>query len=62
MRIKTSKKEENGTCGEGKYRVLLYSRRASLVNEFCLDTQDNEVADMQAAEQLLRDTLRSSYT
>lgn len=57
MRIKSSNQKENGSCGEGKYRVLLYSRRASLVNEFCLDPQKDKIEDLQAAEQFLRDTL-----
>ena len=57
MRLKASKKNENGSCGEGKYRVLLYSRRASLVNEFCFDPQENEIAGLQEAEKFLRDTL-----
>ena len=57
MRIKASDKQENGTCGEGNYCVQLYSRRASLVSEFCLDAQENNLADMDAAEQLLRQTM-----
>jgi hypothetical protein len=57
MRIKASKKKENGSCGDRNYRVLLYSRRASLVKEFCFDPQENEVADLQEAEQLLCATL-----
>ena len=57
MRMKTSKKPNLGTCGEGKYCVQLYSRRASLVSEFCLDMQENNLLDLEAAEQLLRQTL-----
>lgn len=57
MRIKTSKRPNNKTCGEGKYCVQIHSRRAALVNEFCLDMQDNNVTDLEAAEQLLRETL-----
>lgn len=57
MRIKSSPKQNNGTCGEGKYCVQLYSRRAALVNEFCLDKQENNIADFEAAEKLLRQTI-----
>lgn len=58
MRIKASEKEQNGTCGEGKYCVQIYSRRAALVSEFCLDMQENDVPDMAAAETFLRQNLR----
>lgn len=54
MRLKSSIKRNNRTCGEGEYCVKLYSRRASLVNEFCLDKQENNIVDMEAAEKLLR--------
>ena len=57
MGIKTSNKQDDGTCGEGKYCVQLYSRRAILVKEFCLDARENNIADMEEAEQLLRHTL-----
>ena len=57
MGIKTSNKQDDGTCGEGKYSVQLYSRRAILVKEFCLDAQENNIADIEDAEQLLRHTL-----
>lgn len=57
MRLKSSKKQNNGTCGEGKYCVQLYSRRASLVNEFCLDKQENNIVDIEAAEKLLRQSI-----
>lgn len=57
MRLKSSSKQNNGTCGEGKYCVQLYSRRATLVNEFCLDKQENNIPDIEAAEELLRQTL-----
>lgn len=57
MRLKTSSKQSNGTCGEGNYCVQLYSRRASLVNEFCLAKQENNIADIEAAEVLLRETM-----
>ncbi|MGB5625227.1 MAG: hypothetical protein WBM61_05800 [Woeseiaceae bacterium] len=57
MRLKSSVKKNKSTCGEGKYCVQLYSRRASLVNEFCLDKQENNIADIEAAERLLRQTM-----
>jgi len=57
MRIKASKKQNNETCGEGEICVQLYSRRASLVSEFCLDAQENNLADLDAAEQLMRHTM-----
>ena len=57
MRLKSSTKQSNETCGEGKYCVQLYSRCASLVNEFCLDGQENKIADIEAAEKLLRQTM-----
>jgi hypothetical protein len=57
MRFRTSKKQKNGTCGEGNYCVQIYSRRASLVSEFCLDTQVNRLPNMETAAQLLRETL-----
>jgi hypothetical protein len=56
MRLKASTKKNDETCGEGKYCVQLHSRRASLVNEFCLNTQENNIANVDAAEQLLRET------
>ncbi len=57
MRLKTSVKNDNETCGEGKYCVQVHSRRASLVTEFCLDTQENNIANVEAAETLLRQTM-----
>ena len=57
MRLTTTAKEENKTCGEGSYRVQVYSRRASLVNEFCLGRQENNIANIEAAEKLLRETM-----
>jgi hypothetical protein len=56
VRLKSSTKQNNETCGEGKYCVKLHSRRAALVNEFCLDEQENNIADIEAAENLLRET------
>jgi hypothetical protein len=57
MRLKASNKKNDETCGEGKYCVQLHSRRASLVNEFCLDTRENNIANIETAEQLLRETI-----
>ena len=57
MAIKTSNKQDDGTCGEGKFCVQLYSRRAVLVKEFCLDAEENNIVDIEAAEQLLRHAL-----
>jgi len=57
MRLKTSTKKNNGTCGVGEYRVQLHCRRASLVNEFCLNKKENNIADIEAAEELLRQTM-----
>jgi hypothetical protein len=57
MRLKASTKKNDETCGEGKYCVQLHSRRASLVNEFCLDTRENNIANIETAEQLLRETI-----
>ena len=57
MRLKTSIKQNNANCGDGKYCVQLYSRRATLANEFCLDKRENNIADIEAAEELLRQTM-----
>jgi len=57
MRIKVSRKQDDGSCGEGKYRVQVHSRRAALITEFCLDKHENKLADMEAAKSLLSDTL-----
>lgn len=57
MRIKAARKNDNGTCGAGKYCVQLYSRRAALVTEFCLDAEENDIPDLAAAERLVRQTL-----
>ncbi len=57
MRLQASLKKNNETCGEGNYCVQLHSRRATLVNEFCLDTKENSIANIEAAEKLLRETM-----
>ena len=54
MHHKSSIKQNNGTRGEARYCPQLYSRRASLVNEFRLDKQKNNIAEIEAAEKLLR--------
>ena len=60
MRLKSRTKQDNETCGEGNYCVQLHSRRASLVNEFCLDTQENNIVNVKAAEKPLRQTMGPS--
>ena len=55
--LKKGTKKNNGTCGIGEDSVQLYSRRASLVNEFCLDKKENNIANIETAEQLLRETI-----
>jgi len=57
VRLKSSIKKNNETCGDDKYCVQLYSRCASLINEFCLDKQENKIEDMAGAEELLRQTM-----
>jgi hypothetical protein len=57
VRLKSSIKKSNGTCDEGDYCVQLYSRRASLVDEFCLNKRENNIPDIAAAEKLLRQTM-----
>lgn len=54
MRLKSSRKPNDGTCGEDKYCVQLYSRTASLVNEFCLDQRENNISDIDTAKHLVR--------
>jgi len=54
VRLKTSIKQAGSTCGDDSYCVQLYSRSAALVNEFCLDKRASNIADMAAAEELLR--------
>jgi hypothetical protein len=57
VRLKSSIKKTNGTCDEGEYRVELYSRRATLVDEFCLNKREHNIPDIEAAEKLLRQTM-----
>ena len=66
MRFKSRRREQKPDRKSGKYRVQLYSRRALLIREFCLDAHENGLDDMDAAEEHLRRTLpptdRSSLT
>lgn len=57
MRLKTNIEQNPVNCDENNYRVQVYSRRASLIKEFCLDKQANNIADMESAEEFLRQTL-----
>jgi len=57
MRFKTKRRQQQGECNTGTYRVQLYSRRARLIREFCLDARENGLSDMEAAEEHLRQTL-----
>ncbi|MCJ7591227.1 MAG: hypothetical protein MUO51_07730 [Woeseiaceae bacterium] len=57
MRLISSDKKNDGFCGEGEYCVQVYTNGAMLVKEFCLDKRANNIADIEAAEELLRTTL-----
>ncbi len=57
MRFKLKRRQQQADCNTGTYRVQLYSRRALLIREFCLDARDNGLSDMAAAEEHLRQTL-----
>jgi len=57
VRLKSGSRQKDGTRGDGEYRVQLYSRCARLVNEFCLNKQENNIPDIEAAEDFLRRTL-----
>jgi hypothetical protein len=57
MRFKSKRRQQQADCDTGTYRVQLYSRRARLIREFCLDARDNGLNDMAAAEEHLRQTL-----
>jgi hypothetical protein len=57
VRLKSSIKKTNGTCDEGEDCVQLYSRSASLIDEFCLNKRENNIPDIEAAEKLLRQTI-----
>ena len=57
MRFKRKRRQQHADCNTGTYRVQLYSRRALLIREFCLDARENGLSDMEAAEEHLRQTL-----
>jgi len=57
MRFKAGKKEDGETCGETGYNVQLYSRRASLVSEFCLDAEEHNLTDLEGAAEYVREAL-----
>ena len=57
MRFKAKRRQQQTDCNTGTYRVQLYSRRALLIREFCLDARENGLSDMEAAEEHLRQTL-----
>ncbi|MDH3849232.1 MAG: hypothetical protein OEV03_07505 [Gammaproteobacteria bacterium] len=57
MRFKPKRRRQEPACTTGTYRVQLYSRRALLIREFCLDAQENGLKNMEAAEEHLRQTL-----
>ena len=54
MRFRSGPRQKEGPCSAGQYCVQLYSRRARLVSEFCLDKQENNLVDIEAAEEFLR--------
>jgi hypothetical protein len=58
MRFKASQNKNNETCAENEYCVSQYSRRASLVKEFCLDMQEHNIPDLETAERPSQQTLR----
>ena len=57
MRFRSKHRQRKDVANTGTYRVQLYSRRAVLIKEFCLDAGENGLADMAAAEEHLRRTL-----
>ena len=57
MRLKLKRRQRDPAATTGTYRVQLYSRRAVLIREFCLDAHENGLDDMEAAEEHLRQTL-----
>ena len=66
MKFMARKRQQEVQCNTGTYRVQLYSRRALLIREFCLDANENGLSSMDAAEEHLRQTLppcdASSFT
>jgi hypothetical protein len=57
MRFKPKRRQPGADCKTGTYRVQLYSRRALLIKEYCLDARENGISDLEAAEEHLRQTL-----
>jgi hypothetical protein len=57
MRFTAKRRLQEAASKTGTYRVQLYSRRAVLIREFCLDARENGLADMEAAEEHLRRTI-----
>ncbi len=57
MRFKAKRRQKQADCGTGTYRVQLYSRRALLIREFCLEAREKGLSNMEAAEEHLRQTL-----
>lgn len=60
MTRKPGKRQRKTDEGTGSYNVQLYSRCASLVNEYQLDAEEHDLADMDAAEDFVRRTLTPS--
>lgn len=59
MKMLSRRRQPHPASDSGQYRVQLYSRRAVLIREFCLETSQNGLANMEAAEQHLRQTLQT---
>jgi len=57
MDLRAKKKQDDGMCGEDQYCVQMYSRCATLVNEFCLDKSENNLRDISDAERFLRQSI-----
>jgi hypothetical protein len=62
MRFKYKRRRQEASSGNGSYRVQLYSRRALLIKEFCLDARENGLDDMEAAAEHLRQTLPPTHS
>lgn len=57
MRFKARKRKQDIPCDTATYRVQIYSRRALLIREFCLDANENGISGIDDAEEHLRQTL-----
>ena len=57
MRFRAKRQQQKAASSTGIYRVQLYSRRAVLIKEFSLDAREKGLANMEAAEEHLRQTL-----